>query len=524
MENSSFGENTDFFIPTDIVPLDTNGATSDSYKVRINGKWHFLKRPKQKYTNYPQYNAAFEKEFDLGYTLDHPNIVRYISKGKDKDGFYFLTEFVDGLTLKDFILNNPNYFKKKEHIQKFIEQLLSALSYLHKKQILHLDLKPENILITNIGNDVKIIDLGFAYSDCYQFLTIGKTNLYAALEQINHGKIDQRTDIYGFGMVLLYVFTQSTDKQLLNKAPLSYQSIVKKCLSVNSIDRFQDIHSIEITLKAYLLRKKQYITLGIIVLVITVGGVIFYLSQNKQSEIVDTIVDNDSTLLHQEQNPLPTESTVSELSKNKGETYKIISEPDIIELTKDSFYLVLKEKSKTELLKIYEMTTADVYSVEDQQNKFSQTQKLYSELTDPIEDREMKNTFMYIFWDEQEKIATPYFQKQALAYLDKAKKYNLPDSITQREQVYQLLDKQTADLFIPFVQKNQIITSNTQYRELYQLYQQYLKEKKSVYKAYKHLFVSLNDFEKGLIEDYTFQIKHNQNWADARMEHFESNR
>ena len=100
MDNSEFGENLDFFALTDIVPLDNNGTTSDTYKVRISGKWHFLKRPKQEFTNHPQYNAAFEKEFDIGYTLDHPNIVRYISKGKDKNGFYFLTEYVDGQTFQ----------------------------------------------------------------------------------------------------------------------------------------------------------------------------------------------------------------------------------------------------------------------------------------------------------------------------------------------------------------------------------------------------------------------------------------
>ena len=53
---------------SDILPIDKNGATSDCFKVRIYGKWHFLKRPKKEFANHPLYIAAFEKEFDLGFT------------------------------------------------------------------------------------------------------------------------------------------------------------------------------------------------------------------------------------------------------------------------------------------------------------------------------------------------------------------------------------------------------------------------------------------------------------------------
>jgi len=297
MDNSEFGDNTDFFALTDIVPLATNGSTSDTYKVRISGKWHFLKRPKQEFTNHPQYNAAFEKEFAIGYTLDHPNIVRYISKGRDKNGFYFLTEYVDGQTLKDFISNNPTYFKKKENIQKFVEQLLSAISYLHQKQILHLDLKPENILITNIGYDVKIVDLGFAYTDCYQFLTTGKTNLYAAPEQISNGKIDQRADIYGIGMILLYVLTQTTDKKLLSKVPQPYKSIISKCLTDNIEDRYFDISALN---KDIAQSSKNKPTKYLLLLFIFMGIVLFFFIKphlTKENEISNEtrVVPTDST-------------------------------------------------------------------------------------------------------------------------------------------------------------------------------------------------------------------------------------
>ena len=120
MENSSFGDSNDFFSLTDVQSLNNTGATSDTYKARINGKWHFVKRPKKEFVNHPKYIAAFEKEFDVGYTLEHNNVVRYVAKGSDDDGFYFLSEYVDGETLSNFLKNNSNYFKKKENVQKFV--------------------------------------------------------------------------------------------------------------------------------------------------------------------------------------------------------------------------------------------------------------------------------------------------------------------------------------------------------------------------------------------------------------------
>jgi serine/threonine protein kinase len=211
--------------------------------VRIHAKWHFLKRPKKAFSSNPLYIAAFEKEFDLGFTLEHPNIVRYLSKGSDKDSIYILTEYIDGQTLSDFRLKNPEFFKKAENTRKLLLQLLSALDYLHNRQIVHLDLKPDNILITNNGNNIKLIDLGLSYSDCYTEIT-GGTQSFGSPEQFSSSQlIDYRSDLYAFGKIVLYLFTGDTSINSLRRLPARYKKLVRKCL-IEDVER-RNIKAIE---------------------------------------------------------------------------------------------------------------------------------------------------------------------------------------------------------------------------------------------------------------------------------------
>jgi len=233
-ETSSF-DNSQILSPlinsfSDIVAINKNGATSDCFKVRIHAKWHFLKRPKKTFSTNPLYVAAFEKEFDLGFTLEHPNIVRFLSKGTDKEGIYILTEYIDGTTLNDFIEKNPDFFKNELNIKKILLQLLSSLEYLHARQIVHLDIKPENILITTNGNNLKLIDLGLSYSDCYTEIT-GGTKSFGSPEQFSRSQlIDSRSDLYAFGKIVLYLFTGNTSVSSLRRLPARYKKLVRECL------------------------------------------------------------------------------------------------------------------------------------------------------------------------------------------------------------------------------------------------------------------------------------------------------
>lgn len=224
---SSFSEEQQAFPDAELLAV--GGTTCQCYRVRLYGKLHFLKRLKPELRTHPQYVAALQKEFETGYSLDHPNLVRYLSKTDDG----ILMDYVDGETLSQFIENHPGYFKSRKNADRFFRQLLSVVGYLHSHQIVHLDLKPGNILITRVGNDVKLVDLGYCYTDTYTD-TMGRTDKYAAPEQLDgFAKVDARTDIYAIGKIL----------QTLPCAHY-YNKVILQCTAVSPANRFQSVEEL----------------------------------------------------------------------------------------------------------------------------------------------------------------------------------------------------------------------------------------------------------------------------------------
>ena len=103
-----------------------------------------------------------QKEFSLGITLSHPNIAETYSLEEVADcGRCIVMEYVDGITLAEWLATNPSHSAR----QRAMLQLLDALEYIHSLQLVHHDLKSSNILITRNGQNVKLIDFGLSQTD-----------------------------------------------------------------------------------------------------------------------------------------------------------------------------------------------------------------------------------------------------------------------------------------------------------------------------------------------------------------------
>ena len=285
MDSSQFSDNQPRFEA--IEQMETQGATCDTFRVKLYGKLHFLKRLKSEYAGDIRYQEVLRKEFETGYRLEHPNLVRYLSL--DKDGI--LMEYVDGETLSQRLTQNPDYFKQRKNTDKLIRQLLSVLGYLHSHQVLHLDLKPDNILLTHINDDVKLIDLGFCYTDTFAD-TQGHTNAFAAPEQLAGEKVDVRSDIYAFGKILELL----PDHSIYNK-------LIARCTAEHPEDRYQSVEEI---LHVINHQRRYFLWVAIIVFCAALFSVGLALRPHQKSEpaafeevVVDSIVSEQQDTLQQ---------------------------------------------------------------------------------------------------------------------------------------------------------------------------------------------------------------------------------
>jgi tRNA A-37 threonylcarbamoyl transferase component Bud32 len=161
----------------------------------------------------PAFADRFSREAQALARLNHSNIVSIFDFGQAGGYYYFLMEYVDGITLRALIDTKELW---SEEAQRIVVEVCHGLQYAHEEGIVHRDVKPSNILIDKKGR-VKIADFGLAKlaaKDNTDRITRGQTTMvlgtphYMAPEQIEKpAKVDHRADIYALGVVFYEMLT-----------------------------------------------------------------------------------------------------------------------------------------------------------------------------------------------------------------------------------------------------------------------------------------------------------------------------
>jgi serine/threonine protein kinase/serine/threonine protein phosphatase PrpC len=116
-----------------------------------------LKAPSVLYDDDTHYIEHFLHEEWAGKRINHDNVLKVLNTPRKKTSLYYVTEFIDGRTLRQWMSDNPKPAIKT--VIRIIEQIAKGLRAFHRMEMLHQDLKPENIMFDSNGT-VKIIDFG----------------------------------------------------------------------------------------------------------------------------------------------------------------------------------------------------------------------------------------------------------------------------------------------------------------------------------------------------------------------------
>ena len=205
---------------------------SELYRGCKNGRFFVYKALKKEYRGNPLYEELLKKDFNIGFSLNHPGICQYYGiVDYPSLGNCIIMDWIDGQTLENLIHVGRI---DSRLTKKIICEICDALEYIHRKQIIHRDLKPENIMITNNGHNVKIIDFGLSDTDSYNILKApAGTRLYASPELIAGEGVDCRTDIWSLGLII----SELTPRYSSISSKCTHRDIVKRYASANEVHK-----------------------------------------------------------------------------------------------------------------------------------------------------------------------------------------------------------------------------------------------------------------------------------------------
>ncbi|MDE6775914.1 MAG: Stk1 family PASTA domain-containing Ser/Thr kinase, partial [Ruminococcus sp.] len=194
----------------EITELIGVGGMAEVYKGVdvIDNKPVAIKVLKKEYAENEEFLRRFRNESKAIAVLSHPNIVRIYDVGFSEKLQYIVMEYVDGITLKEYI-EDEKVISWKETVH-FVIQILRALQHAHDKGIVHRDIKPQNIMMFDDGT-IKVMDFGIAKFASEEGKTatdqaIGSVH-YISPEQASGSVTDAKSDIYSVGAMMYEMLT-----------------------------------------------------------------------------------------------------------------------------------------------------------------------------------------------------------------------------------------------------------------------------------------------------------------------------
>ncbi|KAM9964824.1 hypothetical protein ACTFIW_004613 [Dictyostelium discoideum] len=210
--------------------------------------------------------------------LRHPNIVQFmaacIKYGEKETNHCIVSEWMSGGNLTQFLMNNHKVLENNPHLRvKLLTDVAKGILYLHKQHIIHRDLTSNNVLLDFkreiLPNQLygsneftaKVCDFGLSSNQSESKKLRGGSIHYMAPENLNGSPINEKSDIYSFGLLVWQMFSyappntiyspkemasmvsdpkQNYRPQIPFNVPLKFKELITQCWDRNPLNRPKD--------------------------------------------------------------------------------------------------------------------------------------------------------------------------------------------------------------------------------------------------------------------------------------------
>ena len=225
------------------------------------------------YITDPKFVRRFQKEAEVMYSLQHPNIVQAYDYGQTNGNYYIVMELVDGINLHRYLRSRG--ILDADRAIMIARDVALGLGEAHRRDIVHRNVIPQNILLGRDGS-IKLTDFSIGMT-----LTLGTVQYYAP-EQAQGGIVSPSADVYSLGIVMYEMLTlhppfdgdspeavamkhiqdvPTPPSQFNPTIPPALEEIILRCLEKEPSMRFRDGSQLARALEA-LIGGKEPPTIG----------------------------------------------------------------------------------------------------------------------------------------------------------------------------------------------------------------------------------------------------------------------
>jgi TolB-like protein/predicted Ser/Thr protein kinase/Tfp pilus assembly protein PilF len=273
----------------------------------------------------PDARERLIREARAASALNHPNIVAIHAIETAPDHEFIVMEYVEGESIHSLVKNGKMTWQRAVELAP---QVLSALATAHDAGVVHRDIKSDNIVLTPKGQ-VKVLDFGLARGkEASGFVTrtgsSAGTPAYMSPEQVQGSDVDERSDLFSFGVVFYEMLTgrmpfkgeheaaltysivneNPTDVRTHNKvAPPALQTVISKLLQKNPRDRYQtagevleDLRRIDAGERVTAPKRRHYALFAGVIAVVIVSAVVLWAMRNRATH-ADVAADSGRKML-----------------------------------------------------------------------------------------------------------------------------------------------------------------------------------------------------------------------------------